>query len=135
MNNSIYEQQVTIIEDSAAVFDHRLNEEIYRLRNYNPRVVRSESNPLYAYVKYSISESVPETLSEACEVEGVKFKCEQCPYFKPMLKEDETIDKRCKYGDCEFAEMGRTPKNAPACDLLYELIKDFNVKLVFNEED
>ena len=135
MNNSIYEQQVTILEDSAQVFDQRLNEEIYKLRHHHPKVVRSENNPLYAYIKYSISEAVPETLSEAYEVNGIKFKCEQCPYFKPILKEDETIDKRCKYGDCEHAPMGRTAKESPACDLLYELIKDFNVKLVFDEEE
>lgn len=135
MNHSIYEQQVTILEDSAAVFDQRLNEEIYRLRHYRPKIVRSETNPLYAYIKYSMDEVKAETLSEASEIEGVKFRCEQCPYFKPTLKADETIDKRCRYGDCEHAEMGRTFKDSAACEILYTLIQDFNVKLVFNEED
>ena len=135
MKNSYYEQYATVREDTAALFTAKLNEEIYRLRHYRPTVVISESDPLCAYVKYNISESMPETVAEASEIEGVKFRCEQCPYFTPMLKHDETIDKRCKYGDCPHAEMGRTLKESPACELLYNLISDFNVKLIFNDED
>ena len=135
MKNSFYEQQVTILEDSAQVFDQRLNEEIYRLRNYHPKVVRSESIPLYAHIKYTIDEAMPESISEASEINGVRFTCSQCPYFRPILKEDGTVDKRHRYGDCHYARMGRTPKDAAACDRLYITIADRNVKLVFDEEE
>lgn len=135
MRHSIYEQYATVREDTATMFDSKLNETIYRLRHHNPKVVISESDPLCAYVKYSINEAQPETVSEEYEAQGINFKCCHCPHFKPILKEDETVDRRCKYGDCEYADMGMTPKDSPACELFYNTIKECNVKLVFDEED
>lgn len=129
MKSSRYEQFAIVREDSASLFTDRLNETLYRLKDNNPIVKFSESDPLCAYIKYSISETTPETISEASEMEGVSFVCAQCPYFKPILKADETVDERRKYGDCEHAEMGRTLKNARACDRLYELIKEGSVRL------
>ena len=124
MKTYLYEQYSTVREDTAEQFTAKLNSEIYRLRSHNPRVVISESDPLCAYIKYSISEEVPESVQEKTEMEGITFKCKHCPYFKPILKEDETEDKRCKYGDCEFAELGRTKKEAPACEMLYTNLKE-----------
>ena len=134
MRHSIYEQYATVREDTAAMFDSKLNETIYRLRHHNPKVVISESDPLCAYVKYSINEAQPETIAEEYQTKGIKFTCKHCPNFKPILKEDETVDKRCRYGDCDYADMGRTKKDAPACDLLYNILEECNVKIVFDEE-
>lgn len=133
MKCSSYDQFAIVSADSAPLFNQQLNSEIYRLRDYNPVVKFSESIPFYAYIKYKVNENTPETISEASEVEGVRFVCAQCPYFMPVLKDDETEDRRCKYGDCEFAELGRVLKMAPACDRLYELIKEGSVKLCFTE--
>lgn len=133
MKHSTYEQFAIVAADSAALFTQKLNEEIYRLRDYNPTVTFSESIPFYAHIKYIVNTNEPETISEASEAEGVSFVCMQCPYFHPVMKADETVDKRVKYGDCEFAELGRTYKTAPACDKLYKLIQDGDVKLTFME--
>ena len=133
MRSSIYEQFAIVHADSALLFTERLNTEVYRLRGNNPVVKFSESIPFYAQIKYTVNENIPETVAEASEIEGVRFVCAQCPIFKPVLKEDETEDRRCKYGDCEFTELGRTLKTAPACDRLYELIKEGGVKLCFME--
>ena len=43
------------------------------------------------------------------------------------------MDRRVKWGDCEHTELGRTLKTAPACERLYELIKEGDVKLCFME--
>ena len=131
MKRSSYEQFAIVANDSASLFTEQLNEEILRLHGNDPVVNFSESNPFYARIKYVVNEMTPETIAEASEVEGVSFVCLQCPYFKPVLKEDGTIDKRVKYGDCEHAEYGRTYKTTPACDKLYELIKEGDVKLCF----
>ena len=133
MKCSSYDQFAIVSADSAPQFTQELNETIYRLRDNNPVVKFSESIPFYAQIKYRVNENTPETISEASEVEGVRFVCAQCPYFQPILKADETEDKRCKFGDCPHAELGRVLKQAPACDRLYELIKEGSVKLCFTE--
>lgn len=133
MKRSSYEQFAIVSADSASLFTERLNAEVYRLRNNDPVVKFSESIPLYAQIKYIVTTETPETVSEEAEVNGVNFVCLQCPYFKPALKANGEVDKRVKWGDCEHTELGRTLKLAPACDKLYELIKEGDVKLCFTE--
>ena len=133
MKRSSYEQFAIVHADSAPLFNQQLNEEIRRLKDNSPVVHFSESIPFYAQIKYIVNEETPETISEASEMEGVRFVCAQCPYFKAPLKDDGTEDKRCKYGDCEHAELGRTFKKTAACDRLYDLIKEGGVKICFTE--
>ena len=133
MKRSRYEQFAIVYADSAPSFNQQLNEEIRRLKDNSPVVHFSESIPFYAQIKYIIDEEAPETIAEASAVEGVSFVCAQCPYFKAPTKDDGTEDKRCKYGDCEYAELGRTYKNTAACERLYDLIAEGGVKLCFME--
>lgn len=131
MKNSVYEQFAIVKEDTASLFTAKLNEQVYALREYSPVVTFSDADPLCAYIKYVARISVPETLSEEYEAQGVRFICSQCPFFKPATKDDGSEDKRCKWGECEHAEFGRTYKTSAACDKLYELIKEGDVKLCF----
>ena len=133
MRSSSYEQFAIVQADSAPIFEKQLNEEIFRLRDRNPVVKFSESIPFYAQIKYIVNEETPETVAEASAVEGVRFVCSQCPYFKAPLKDDGTEDKRCKYGDCEHTELGRTFKSSPACEKLYELIAEGGIKICFTD--
>lgn len=131
MKHSVYQQFATIHEDTASLFDTKLNEKVYALRDHNPKVTYSEQIPLYAHITYIVNEDAPETIAEASAVEGVSFVCLQCPYFKPATKADGEVDRRVKWGDCEHVELGRTLKTAPACEKLYELIKEGDVRLCF----
>ena len=131
MKRSVYQQFATIQEDTAPLFDARLNEKVRELRDYNPKVTYSDHIKFYAHITFTVNEETPETIAEASAVEGVSFVCLQCPYFKPALREDGEVDKRVKWGDCEHTELGRTYKTAPACEKLYELIKEGDVKLCF----
>ena len=133
MRSSSYEQFAIVQADSAPIFEKQLNEEIFRLRDRNPVVKFSESIPFYAQIKYIVNEETPETVAEASAVEGVRFVCAQCPYFKAPLKDDGTEDKRCKYGDCEHTELGRTFKSSPACEKLYELISEGGIRICFTD--
>lgn len=134
MKRSRYEQFAIVHEDSAPLFNKQLNEEIYRLRDNDPvvKILRAEP-PFFAQIKYTVYDTAPEKISEEYELKGVQFVCAQCPYFKAPLKDDGTEDKRCKYGDCEHTDLGRTFKASPACDLLYELIAEGGVRLCFTE--
>lgn len=132
MKRSSFEQFAIVSSDSASLFTEQLNAEIMRLKDNNPVVQFSEStSPFYARIKYVIDTEAPETIAEASAVEGVSFVCLQCPYFQPALRDDGEIDKRVKWGGCEHTELGRTLKTAPACEKLYELIKEGDVKLCF----
>lgn len=132
MRRSRYEQFAIVANDSASVFAEQLNAELFKHKDENPVVIFSESSsPFYAQIKYTVNTETPETLEEASAMEGVRFVCCQCPYYKPVLRDDGEIDKRCKWGDCEHAELGRVKKTAPACERLYELIKEGDVKLCF----
>lgn len=131
MKHSVYQQFATIHEDSASLFDAKLNAKVQELHDHDPKVNFSEHIPFYAHITYTVSESAPETIAEASAVEGVRFVCLQCPYFKPVLRDDGEVDRRAKWGDCEHAELGRVAKTAPACEKLYELIKEGDVKLCF----
>lgn len=133
MKCSSYDQFAIVSADSASLFNQQLNEEIYRLRDNNPVVKFSESIPFYAQIKYRVNTQTPETIAEASEMEGVHFVCAQCPMFQPPMKADGTEDKRCKFGDCPHAELGRVLKSSLACDKLFELIKEGRVKLCFTE--
>lgn len=133
MRSSSYDQFAIVQADSASVFEKQLNEEIFRLRDRNPVVKFSESIPFYAQIKYIVNTETPETVAEASAVEGVRFVCAQCPYFKAPTKDDGTEDKRCKYGDCEHAELGRTFKKTAACEKLYDLIAEGGIKICFTD--
>ena len=133
MKRSTYEQFAIVASDSASLFSKQLNEEIYRLKDNNPVVHFSESIPFYAQIKYTVDDTTPDSISEEYEAQGVQFVCAQCPHLKAALKDDGTEDRRCKWGECEFSETGRVPKNAKACDRLYELINEGSVKLCFTE--
>ena len=133
MKRSSYEQFAIVHADSASLFNQQLNAEIRRLKDNSPTVHFSESIPFYAQIKYIVNEETPETIAEASAVEGVRFVCAQCPYFKAPLKDDGTEDKRCKYGDCEHAELGRTFKKTAACEKLYDLIAEGGIKICFTD--
>ena len=133
MKRSSYEQFAIVHAGSASLFNQQLNAEIRRLKDNSPTVHFSESIPFYAQIKYIVNEETPETISEASEMEGVRFVCAQCPYFKAPLKDDGTEDKRCKYGDCEHAELGRTFKKTAACEKLYDLIAEGGIKICFTD--
>lgn len=133
MKRSRYEQFAIVHADSASLFQKQLNEEICGLKDNDPVVKFSESIPFYAQIKYYVDSTTPEKISEEYELQGVQFLCAQCPYFKPVLTDDGEVDRRYKYGDCEFTDLGRTFKKTPACDKLYELIAEGSVKLCFME--
>lgn len=122
-------QQFAIVQsDSAAAFEGELNARIRELSKKNPKVT---FDGLTAYISYFESVSVPESLADEYILKGVCFHCEDCPEFQAIVKEDGTEDKRLKYGECQYAECGRTYKDSPACDMLYKLIKSGRIGLCY----
>lgn len=130
-----YQQFVTVRAEASDIFTEDLNRAIYDLRGKNPVVHFSETDPLCAYVSFTERYQSPESLSDEYELQGVKFTCEMCPMFSPIMKRNGTPDARLKYGDCPESEFGRTYKDTKACDKLYKLLRDGRVKLVSTDEE
>ena len=81
--------------------------------------------------------NILEELSDEYEEVGIKLTCQACPMFQPVLKMDGTIDKRAKWGGCEYSPLGygQTTKQSKACNRLYEMINSGEVKLCLAESE
>lgn len=122
-------QQFAIVQaDSAPSFEEQLNARVMELSDKNP-VVKFDG--LTAYISYNETVKIPEDIGDEYELKGVVFRCEDCPCFSPILKEDGTEDRRVKYGDCEFSKFGRTMKDDRACEHLFTMIANGRVGLCF----
>lgn len=122
-------QQFAIVQsDSAPAFEEELNARMRDLSNKCPKV---KFDGLTAYISYVETTNVPESISDEYQLQGVCFRCEDCPEFQAILKEDGTEDRRLRYGECQYAEMRRTHRDNPACDMLYKLIKDGRIGLCY----
>lgn len=115
---------------TAEEFSESLNEKMRELKNNRPEV---EFDGLTAYIKYSEKVSRPECLADEYEILGISFHCCQCPAFIPRYKADGEPDHRCRKGGCPHTSFKRTRSDARACDLLYEMIRNGEVRLCFTE--
>lgn len=127
----IYESipQFAIVRlDTASHGEDELNERIRHLVGKNPKVEFYET---MAVIRYTETNKIPETIADSAELEGFKFTCQDCPCFDPILKADGTEDNRLRYGECQYADMGRAYKDSAACDTLFKMIKNGRVGLCF----
>ena len=122
-------QQFAIVQsDSAPAFEEELNARLMELSTKNPKVSFAG---LTAYISYFETVKIPESVADEYVLKGSCFHCEACTEFQAMLKADGTEDTRLKYGECQYAEMRRTRRDAPACDMLYKLIRDGRIGLCY----
>lgn len=135
MKEERYQQFVTVKAEAPELFTEDLNRATYELRSKNPVVHFSKTDPLCAYVSYTERFEAPENIEEEYELQGVRFTCEMCPMFSPIMKRDGTPDARLKYGDCPESEFGRTYKDSQACAKLYQMLRDGRVRLVRAEDE
>ena len=135
MKQDRYQQFITVKAEAPEPFTEDLNRAIYELREKSPVVHFSETDPLCAYISYTEHVQTPESIGEEYELQGIKFRCEMCPMFTPIMKRDGTPDGRLRYGDCPRSEFGRTYKDSQACDELYQMLRDGIVKLTIEEEE
>ena len=125
-----YQQFAIVQSNSASAFEEELNARIRELSDKSP-VVKFDG--LTAYISYTEMVRIAENMSDEYELRGVTLRCEDCPMFAPILKEDGTEDKRVKYGDCELAKYGRTMKDSRACEQLFTMIQNGRVGLCWKK--
>ena len=121
-----YQQYAIVAADSAQTLTEQLNEKLIELRDKNPTVT---FEGLIARIQYVVRETVPESLQEEYEAQGVQITCEDCPYFCPTIKSDGTLDLRAKWGGCSINEYGAAKKTSRACDELFQKLNNGEVRL------
>ena len=126
MKSKSIQQFAIVRSDSASAFEGELNARIMELSDKNPIV---KFDGLTAYISYTETVRIPEDTSDEYELKGVSFRCEDCPMFDPILKEDGTEDRRVRYGNCELSKYGRTMRDSRACEQLFTMIQNGRVGL------
>lgn len=121
-----YQQFAIVAADSAQQLTDQLNEKLKELRDKGPTVTFEK---MIARISYTEREQVPESIAEEYEMRGVRLTCEDCPFFTPAIKTDDSEDLRAKWGGCPFAEYKRTTRGSMACDELFQRLNDGRVKL------
>lgn len=130
MNTSLLKYAI-VRETAAELFEEKLNEKLFEVRDSAPSVeFDSVGGDLVARIKYKKTVEVPET--KPSEV-GIRFTCGDCPCFEYARNADGSIDRRKKWGGCPYAYMERTAISSPACDVLYNGLRNGDIGLTFKE--
>lgn len=128
MTTVSYQQFAIIQGNSAQHLTERLNQALYELRDKDPKVT---FEGLIARISYTQTDDVP--ISEQNGT-GLNLKCRDCPMFEPIRKKDGTADRRTDLGRCRFATDGYTFRRSSACERLYQMINEREVRLCLRED-
>lgn len=131
MKSVSYQQYAIVVGDSARTLTEQINAKLYELRDKRPTVT---FEGLIARILYEETDKRPETLGEEYEAQGVKLTCSDCPYFIPAVNNDGTLDRRAKWGGCPFSDTRRANKDSIACDKLFQMLNNGEVRLCINTE-
>ena len=125
-----FKQFAFIRSRSTKEFEVTVNRKMQELKHRKPEITFSESGDyMIARISYTESIMTPEDLADAYAMQNIKFTCQDCPMFKPIMNKDGTPNQRVRYGDCKYAKYGRTDKEARCCDTLYKLYRTGEVQL------
>lgn len=129
MRNRAVKQFAIVQADSAQTFTDELNKKLIELEGKDV-TIDFYDNFLGARIYWveKIGEA-PESIQEEYEAIGAGFKCKQCPMHQESLKADGTVDARAKTGKCILKGYCRVFGEQNACEKLYEMIQNGEVKL------
>lgn len=130
MRYESYQQFAIVQGDTAQQLTEQLNAKLYELRHKRP-VVSFEG--LIARIKYDEEVATPESLEDEYDLKGVRLTCQDCPFFEPLLNRDGTPNKTAKRGDCQFAQYGITRRDSHACERLFQMLNNGEVRLCLAE--
>lgn len=134
MRRECFQQYAIVAADSAQSLTEQLNSKLRELQDKRPQVT---FEGLIARISYTENVYLMEELADEYEAVGIKLSCQDCPMFQPVRKMDGTIDKRAKWGGCEYSPLGygQTTKESKCCSRLFEMINSGEVKLCLAESE
>ena len=128
MRRTSYQQFAIVQGDSAQQLTERLNLKLYELRDKEPTVTFEGLIARISYMQTDLEEEQKQNRH------GLNLMCRDCPMFEPTRKREGIEDKRTDIGTCRFATDGYTTKRSTACDRLYQMMNEREVKICFRED-
>ena len=132
MRRESYQQFAIVAADSAQSLTEQLNAKLFELKGKRPNVT---FEGFIARIEYFEEYSKCEDLIDEYDEKGVRLHCEDCPFFEPMRNKNGTINRAAKKGDCPFATYGFTHRDTPACERLFQMLNDGEVRLCLAESE
>lgn len=125
MIRKTYKMQCTIECSSAQEFDEKVNEIVRAHSTDNVEVIRRMDIPGHcAYVTWDEETMKPETARDRLSLDGIDFRCGDCPFF------ELPHDKRIKFIRCDKdGHLKRCSVDSYACEWMCEQIENGEVTI------
>ena len=108
-------------------FESKLNTVLADIAGCKHELVFNLNAGFCAYITYTETAEIPETVEDEYDLAGIHFYCGDCPNYV------RSFDGRVKYTDCKN---GRKCKAGDgACEWLYQKVKDGSISLKSDEKD
>ena len=132
MRYASYQQFAIVQGDTAQSLTEQLNTKLRELKDKRPTVT---FEGLIARIEYFEEVRQCEDLIDEYEEKGVRLRCQDCPFFKPLLNKNGSINRAAKRGDCRFAAYGSTSRDRLACERLFKMLNNGEVKICLAESE
>lgn len=114
MRSETIHRQLTIIAETAAEYDEKMNDILSRAPGATI-IDRMTDDRFCSVIRYTKTYQIPETVEDEYYLQGKKFYCIDCKHFIPPT------DKRRRDGECKSGE--KRSLSAHACEYFYEQLK------------
>lgn len=103
-------------------FETKLNNTLAEIAGCKHELVFNLNAGFCAYITYTKTTEIPETVEDEYEMAGIRFYCVDCPnYVIPF-------DGRVKYTDCKLGTKCKAGDSA--CEWLYQNVKSGNISMM-----
>lgn len=130
MKEKTYQQIRVISNNDPAEFQRLFNEAQTELASKNPKVQFNMTMGHCAYITYTETQKIPETMEDEFSLVGVELRCRNCPKFEWPLRKDGEIYKSKKRGTCPVAMYGFTNRDSHACEYLYKGLASGKLQMI-----
>lgn len=108
-------------------FESKLNRVLEELAGCKQELVFNLNAGYCAYITFTKTAQIPETVEDEYEIAGIRFYCSDCPnYVRPF-------DGRIKYTDCKNGVKCKAGDSA--CEWLYQKVKSGHISIANDEEE
>ena len=108
-------------------FETKLNKALEEIAGCKHELVFNLNAGFCAYVTYTMTQQIPETVEDEYELAGIRFYCSDCPNYV------RSFDGRVKYTDCKNGH--KCKAGDCACEWLYQKVKSGQISIKNDEEE
>lgn len=102
-------------------FETKLNSVLEELAGCKTELVFNLNAGFCAYITYTNTKQIPETVEDEYELAGIRFYCYECPMY------EIPFDGRIKYTDCKNGN--KCKAGDCACEWLYREVKAGHISI------